>query len=107
MSNWLDIELDEILAGYALRNEDLEEIPAITVFINNIRWQRAEIDVGIMSDYVDDWSESYSVGDKEFDRWQRNAFIEEIRTFFDEDAISLNKVIEDTIKERVSELGEY
>ena len=65
------VDLREELAQLiTLRDDDFDfegEMPEMSFELDDCHWQGAEPDVGIMSDYLDDYSVSYSIGDDTYD----------------------------------------
>lgn len=56
----MELELNDVLEAYWVNPDNA---PIVTVAIDDVNWQYAEPDVGIMSDYVDEWAETWYLGE--------------------------------------------
>lgn len=96
------VPLNDLLYGYTV---DPDAAPEMLVEIDDVRWQRAEPDVGIMSAYPDDWSETFYA---DADKWvnNRQGFVVSLleRGVLEGDADEISKLIEQEIRAFVDEL---
>ena len=98
----MEIELKDVLDGYIV---DPDTCPALLVEIDDVSWCRAEPDVGIMSDYVDDWAEMWYIDDS---RWENDCagFVATLigDGHIEGEASEIVKLLSDHVKEQVDEM---
>lgn len=79
---------------------------ALVVEIDGMVWCNAEPDVGIMSDWVDDWSESYAI-DGDDAGSDADAFAEALLALtdaFGSDPAAIAKAVRDHVNEQMKEV---
>lgn len=96
------VPLNDLLDGFTV---DPETAPELTVEIEDVVWQNAEPDVGIMSSYADDWTETFFADDKhDFDS-RKDYVLHLIEAgVLEPKADEILKLIEDEIQTHVNEL---
>lgn len=78
----------------------------LSVEIDGMVWCNAEPDVGVMSDWVDDWSEHYAIDGDEAGN-DADAFAEALLALtdaFGDDAAAIAKVVRKHIEEQMQEV---